>query len=287
MLESYSKNLSIKIVEQKEGKIEEAVNLIYSNAKGEILITLDDDNIPSETWVEDHLKSHELYPRFGALRGKITKTREIKHPLGHKLRNLLKQLVYRPYSKDLAGYVGYLTQYGIPTDIGRPPHSKVIKTITLSSENTSIKREVYHDLKLPGYTFRGFHHEDILALHAIKKGFFTGEITDGAVNMRVEREEYGAPSLTLSKPKDLKGKLELTIEHFLFPYAANLMGYKPRGLTTLRLMVSLSRVGLYRRAALAGIDLAIEGIENRLSPSEIRERLRDAVKGLEQLSLSS
>ncbi|MEM3324229.1 MAG: hypothetical protein QW494_07375 [Metallosphaera sp.] len=126
-----------------------------------------------------------------------------------------------------------------------------------------------------------------MALHAIKKGFFTGEITDGAMNVRVEREEYGAPSLTLSKPKDLKGKLELTIEHFLFPYAANLMGYKPRGLTTLRLMVSLSRVGLYRRAALAGIDLAIEGIENRLSPSEIRERLRDTVKGLEQLSLSS
>ena len=142
VIEKFSKRLDIKVIEQKYGKIEEAMNLIYSNATADILLTLDDDNIPTEKWIEDHLKFHEKYPEAGAFRGKIKHKGDVSITLDAKIRSLIKRIFYRPYSHEFREYAGYLTIFGVPTDRRVKRMGEIVKTITLAGENMSIKREV-------------------------------------------------------------------------------------------------------------------------------------------------
>jgi glycosyltransferase involved in cell wall biosynthesis len=274
-VEKFKDRLNIRVVYQNEGYIEEAMNLIYSNATSDLLLTLDDDEIPSENWVEDHVKFHEKYSEAGVARGRVKPKIDVS--LRPTLRHYLKAVIYRPYSMEFEGYRGYLTVFGVPTDI---PYERIegefVKTITMAAENMSAKREVYRDFRLPGYTFRGFHHENLLALHAIKKGFFTAEINGGRAE-EIERTVYGSRAESLSTPTTLKGRLGVVMEHFLFPYAANLFGYRPKMLGLLKFLISLDYRGAKREAAIRALNIAIEGIEKGLKPSEVRQKLKESL----------
>lgn len=282
VIDEFKRQLDIRIIYQKEGYIEEAMNLIYSNASADLLLTIDDDNIPDNNWVLDHKKYHEKYERLGVARGIVI--RKNANVEGRNLfKGLIKRIIYRPYSDIFDEYSGYLTIYGIPNDrsdrslveIG----SEYRKTITLTGANMSVKREVYKDFRLPCYTLRGFHYENILALHAIKKGYFTAEI-NGGFQKEIERRDYGVMKDGLSTPTTLKGKLNLIAEHFLFPYASNLLGFKPRYLRFIRTLLLFSYKGLAREAVRLGLDLAIMGIEERLEPTRIRELLKTRLENL-------
>ncbi|AGE71784.1 glycosyltransferase family A protein [Sulfolobus acidocaldarius] len=272
VVEEFKKYLDIMVIYQNEGYIEEAMNLIYSNANADLLLTIDDDNIPDPNWVLDHKKFHEKYEMLGVARGKVIRKNQ---NLNNKklLKDFAKKIIYRQFSELFDGYSGYLTIYGIPND--RPVRSAgdLIKTITVTAENMSVKREVYKDFRLPCHTLRGFHHENILTLHAIMKGYFTAEI-NGGVEKEIERMNYGVKKDSLSTPTTLKGRINLIAEHYLFPYASNLMGFKPRDLRFIRKLLLLSYRGLEKEAVKLGLDLAIKGIEEGLEPRNIRERLK-------------
>ncbi|QKR00888.1 glycosyltransferase family 2 protein [Metallosphaera tengchongensis] len=278
VVEWFSKSLDIKVIYQKEGYIEEAMNLIYSNANADLLLTIDDDNIPDSNWVLDHKNFHERYEDLGVARGKVVwKTGSSKFKLS--LRELAKKVIYRQYSSAFDGYGGYLTIYGIPTDRRPKFTNDYMKTITIAAENMSVKREVYKGFVLPGYTLRGFHNEEILTLHAIKKDYFTAEII-GGLNKEIERMDFGVKKDSLSTPTTLKGRLNLIAEHYLFPYAANLVGFPPKYLRFVQTLLTISRTGLEREATKLGLSLAIQGIEHRLEPAKVREMLK---KGLDEL----
>ncbi|WP_256202058.1 glycosyltransferase [Sulfuracidifex metallicus] len=57
VLKPFSRELNMSIIEQTEGGIDDAMNLIFQNATGDILLTTDDDEIPDENWVNDHVIS--------------------------------------------------------------------------------------------------------------------------------------------------------------------------------------------------------------------------------------
>lgn len=169
VIDSYEKILDIRIIKQSDGLIDEAMNLIFSNSSSDILLTTDDE-IPSFNWIEDHLKFHERFENVGVVRGKVIKKSQAVKRRSYK--QLIKRIIYRPYSDIFKDYYGYLTVFGIPTDREAViPKGGFIKTIALAYENLSVKYNVYKDFRVPCYSLRGFHSEDMLALHAIKKGF--------------------------------------------------------------------------------------------------------------------
>ncbi len=276
VIDQFSKTLDIKVIYQKDGYVEEAMNLIYSSANADLLLTIDDDEVPSEDWVKEHVDFHEKFDKLGVARGKV----KFKIPLkGTSLRDLVKRMIYKQYSPTFDGYSGYLTVYGIPTDRKGDFVNGIKKTLTIASENMSVKREVYNGFRLPGYTLRGFHHEIILSLNAVKKGFFTGEI-DGGLAKEIERSDYGVSKESLSTPTSLKGRLNLIAEHFLFPYASNLVGFRPRRLQFIRQLLLLSYGGVEKKAVKLGLDLAIRGVKENLQPGMVRDLLR---KGLDEI----
>jgi len=55
IVDKFRDKLDIEIIIQNEGYFEEALNLIYRNADGDLLITTDDDAIPELDWVRKHI----------------------------------------------------------------------------------------------------------------------------------------------------------------------------------------------------------------------------------------
>ncbi|BBG22897.1 glycosyltransferase family A protein [Sulfuracidifex tepidarius] len=280
----FSEKLDIRVVEQDKGKIDEAMNIIFEKSDADLLLTTDDDEVPQVDWIKDHLNFHEKYPDAGALRGRVKRKASdaSMRVRSSTLKQVAKKVIYTEYSKEFHEYNGYLTIFGLPTDRNNnmsPPRGGLMKTITLSYENSSFKRSVYKDFRVPSYSLRGFHSEDLISLHAIKKGFFTAEI-DGGWTTELDREEFGTPGESLSTPSTMKGRIALVTEHFLFPYGAFLEGFKPRRLWLLKSLLSLGRDQVKREASMLGVSLADESISKKYSPSKVREELS---LGLEKL----
>jgi len=140
-IENFEKYLSIKFIEQKEGLFEEALNIILSNAKGKILITIDDDALPSKDWIRDHVIFHGNHKNVGIASGKVTGKRWINYP--NYLYEKFKSTKYmEEYSEVFKDYVGYLTKTGLSVD--RKEHKGNEKTLAIVGVNMSLKREVYN-----------------------------------------------------------------------------------------------------------------------------------------------
>jgi len=280
VLKPFSRELNMSIIEQTEGGIDDAMNLIFQNATGDILLTTDDDEIPDENWVNDHVLFHERYPNGGAFRGRVKRK---SSDVGRRVKfKGLRRLIYSDYSRDFKEYIGYLTVFGLPydrSDNASPRKGEVMKTITLAYENSSFKRKVYNDFRAPGYSLRGFHGEDLISLHAIKKGFFTGEI-DGGWAEEIERTQFGVTNESLSTPASIRGRLGLIAEHFLFPYGAYLEGFTPRRLWLLKPLLSTIRDPLRREASILGLTLAQDAISKRLEPKTVRKMLKSSLDSL-------
>jgi glycosyltransferase involved in cell wall biosynthesis len=281
-VKSFQDRLNIRVIEQEKGKIDEAMNIIFQSSSADVLLTTDDDEIPDVNWVKDHLKFHEKYPEGGAFRGRVKKKTS---DLGVRVKDnmvkrFIKNMIYSQYSDQFRDYNGYLTIFGIPNDRRKNaylPRGGVMKTIALAYENSSFKKQVYRDFRVPGYSLRGFHSEDLICLHAIRKGFFTAEI-DGGWAVEIERKEFGSPAESLSTPTSQRGRIGVIVEHFLFPYGAYLEGFKPRRLWLLKSVLALNPDRVRKEASLLGVSLAEESISNQYPPSKVRENLLTALE---------
>ncbi len=280
----FSEKLNVRVVEQDNGKIDEAMNIIFEKSDADLLLTTDDDEVPEADWIRDHLSFHEKYPKAGALRGRVKrKDSDLSIKIrSSMLKQAVKRVIYSEYSKEFREYNGYLTIFGLPSDRknnASPPRGGLMKTITLAYENSSFKRQVYKDFRVPGYSLRGFHSEDLISLHAIRKGFFTAEI-DGGWATELDREKFGTPGESLSTPSSRKGKIGLITEHFLFSYGAFLEGFKPKRLWMLKSLLSLIRDPVKREASLLGVSLAEESISSNYQPSRVRDELSSRLEML-------
>ncbi|NON63037.1 glycosyltransferase family A protein, partial [Acidianus sp. RZ1] len=108
VIEKFRDKLDLEIIEQKDGYIEEALNLIFSNFEGDILMTTDDDAVLPNNWIESHIKVHEKYPWAGVIGS-----------LGHGYNKsrffmrLYNSLLESPLDKGMREYVNYFSKSGI------------------------------------------------------------------------------------------------------------------------------------------------------------------------------
>jgi len=63
IVDLFHKNLPIRYFYQKHAGLASAKNHGIFTAQGKILLFLDDDDIPSPTLLEEHLKTHQKYPQ--------------------------------------------------------------------------------------------------------------------------------------------------------------------------------------------------------------------------------
>jgi glycosyltransferase involved in cell wall biosynthesis len=219
IIEKYEKKLDIKIIIQKEGLFDEALNIIYSRSNGDILILLDDDTIPNNTFVEEHLRLHENYPDIGVIGGYVDPMRNTG--FRKRFHNLLFEYI-TGYRKPLVNsldkiYNSYPNRLGF-LYFNEPPYrvGEIRYTFWIEGVNMSVKRRIYRDFRLPCSTIYGSGNELLLGIHSFKKGYHVVRSSCCYVK-HLERE-------SLSRTKNLYKFYEWFLDGLSLPFNIAGMG---------------------------------------------------------------
>jgi glycosyltransferase involved in cell wall biosynthesis len=69
VIRSFSTQLPIKLVVQERGNFTDAVQMAIDNAKGDVILFLDDDAVAEEKWVEKYENLFNSLPNVGGISG--------------------------------------------------------------------------------------------------------------------------------------------------------------------------------------------------------------------------
>lgn len=257
---------NVEIIRQNEGYFEEAVNLALKNiGDADIVLFTDDDAIPLQSWIEDHVEFHEKNPNAAIISGKV---------IGKKWKNYPNSLFARykdtdfmkPYNSVFSDYTAFLTKTGLSVDGEKFGKNDVEKSLAIAGVNMSIKAKVFLGFQIPEFTLRGSYNETVLALHAIKNGYYSMTFNKAEVNHLGEE--------SLSRTNNEKVERYLCLEKHAFPYGANFIF--PINIDLLQNFVNIVEDEIPKR----GLSLALKGIMQRLPPHGFRTLLEEELNKL-------
>jgi glycosyltransferase involved in cell wall biosynthesis len=256
VLDRFSKNLDVKVVNQREGLFEEALGILF-HERGDIYLTTDDDATVSSSWVQDHLRTMEN-ERIGVATGEIEGHKWINYPnlIFDKFRD--KEYM-EPYSDVFIEYQAFLTKTGLSVDRAEGGPGK---SLAIAGVNMSVKKEVIQGYSPLAFTLRGTYNESLIALNGIKKGLHSVVFKGGKVS-HIDRE-------SLSRTRRTTVAKYLALERFVLPYGVNRVGFR---INTDLLRRFIEEIDW--DVAKEGLSIALRGIEEGMEPKEIRELLAD------------
>ncbi len=73
VMRSFSSQLPIKLVVQERGNFTDVVQMAIDNAKGNVILSLNDDAVAEESWVEKYESLFNSLPNVGRIGGKSHK----------------------------------------------------------------------------------------------------------------------------------------------------------------------------------------------------------------------
>lgn len=266
-IKGFDCSLKITVVEQREGLIEEGINLALDSLEDyDVALFVDEDSLPLANWVEEHVKTHVKYPNVGIVGGENTYRIEARR----RASRLLRGLIYRPIHPRLRGYLSYFALNGMYIFNPRPQDIAVAKTIDIGGFNMSIKPQAIGSFRLPGATLRGLYWEKYLAMAAILNGYESIQYANALVTHAEETQD----SLTRLN------RQATALEVFLAPYVLENYLHLRVNRTLLKLTLMQLRLRYRDRVHELGSELALWALENRPSPGEVRARLTRLVSML-------
>ena len=297
VIDEFRDELDIEVVVQNEGYFEEAMNVIFDVSRDyDVVLTLDDDSIPNNRWIEQHLYMHRSLERLGLLGGLIEPPLPICGDVKKRLsvRLLAKELLgyYKPLYGIFDQFISYINDMGLNVCFNKNiiKLTKMnLKTLNqylsytllalsaaygLGGCNMSFKSKYVQGFRLPGVTFRGIGYERALVIHIIKQGGVTALFNGGRV-IHLERS-------SLSRPKDVLGRFHRYLEEFIQPYLINM--YEKINLQRLKAYYQfIKKYSYLKRTPLTiaeriGLSLAIQAIEEGWKPIRMRETIGRIMK---------
>jgi glycosyltransferase involved in cell wall biosynthesis len=236
IVNKWSSNLRIRLIEQKQGYILDALNLGLHGAMGQIILFLDDDVIPFPNLVQNHVETYSL-PNIGGVAGNVLKTsledkgisQFDKKPSDlvpsvsiEKLATKIGMKVWNKPLKGLEHYLFYISKAGIASMNGKVANvsnRQITKSLLGRGANMSVLTSSISDFRFPNSWILGFTFEQFLGWHLWKEGqtiVFNPEL-------QVYHLEHGQ---TLSRnPKERKRETLLYTEQKLLFY--RLYGIEP------------------------------------------------------------
>lgn len=255
---------NIIVIKQKEGYFEEAINIALRNLDdADIALFTDDDAIPSRTWIEEHIEFHEKNPNTAIISGKVIGKKWKNYP--NSLFKRFKNTEYmKPYNQEFSEYTAFLTKVGLSVDGDNFGKNEIEKSLAIAGVNMSIKVKPFLNVQIPEFTLRGSYNETMLALHAIKKGYYSMTFSGAEV--------YHLGEESLSRTTNEKIDKYLCLEKHTLPYAVNFIF--PISVTLLEDFISKLEDEIPKR----GLFLALKGIKEALHPHNFRELLREELE---------
>jgi hypothetical protein len=176
VIRSFSTQLPIKLVVQERGNFTDAVQMAIDNAKGDVILFLDDDAVAEKRWVEKYENLFNSLPNVGGISGvtykayiesgKVVKTHELFYD-----EKPPRNAFYRKPLPEHLDYYGWIARSGF---LGaKAPPSDLFLSALLDGVNMGLLRDAVKDCPL-AYLFKrsrkGLWNEKILAYCAKKKG---------------------------------------------------------------------------------------------------------------------
>lgn len=181
-----SSGLPPVILEQRDGYVTRAYNMGKDAAGGDVVIFTDDDAIPPDRWVENHLMLHRHYGEAGCIssrdvlwalgKGEVDTPavpRHVRVPRWFTLHRWVRQLLFAPPHPLLKKY-----RYGLyltkDLEMAWGPHLpyRVCYSTPYKGVNMSFKREALQPVFFPEHPLvrRGFGFEQHVSLQLILRG---------------------------------------------------------------------------------------------------------------------
>jgi len=286
IIDNYKDRLEIEITKQKDGYVEEAMNLIFNISRDyDIVLTLDDDTIPCNTWIDEHIYLHKCFNRVGLITGLLEPFVNVhrKNQIIEKIYNIWGY--YKPLYSEFKYYLTYINDMGLSVDfnplIVRPydRHIDNLREIleqsifTLSAgaigANMSFKGKTVENFTLPGATLRGIGYEQVFVTHLIRQGFQSA-IANCCRVKHLERK-------SLSRMEDIYGDFAIGLETYVQPYSINI--YEKINTKKLKLFNQILRLyakwrhTIYSEAVFKGLTIAIKAIEEEWKPNTVRDAI--------------
>lgn len=292
IVDSYRGMLDIEICLQDTGYFEEAMNSVFRVSKDyQLLLTLDDDAVPSSEWLAQHLALHQTFDKFGALGGRLVPTSR-PFPIRHSiLTRIVRQVIgyHRPLCNEFADYFVFINDMGLmnypnptlsthfPSDIENwdeiLSHFTFLPSIGFVGANSSFKTKYLNGFSLPEATIGGIGNEDVLATYIVKQGARTA-IVNACTATHHDRE-------SLARAKTDATLFRISLELAVLPYQVNY--HQTINLRRLRAYRSILRSyatvkqALVFTASLKGLTISTRAISENWEPSKVRDAIKNCM----------
>jgi len=175
-IRSFSTQLPIKLVVQGRGNFTDAVQMAIDNAKGDVILFLDDDAVAEEKWVEKYENLFNSLPNVGGISG-VTYKAYIENSMVVKTYEPFydekppRNAFYRKPLPEYLNYYGWVARSGFMG--AKAPPGDMFLSALLDGVNMGLLRDAVKDCPLANLFKRsrkGLWNEKILAYCAKKKG---------------------------------------------------------------------------------------------------------------------
>lgn len=187
-VEKYARKFDVKLLWQTQGYMLDAVNLGLSNAKGQIVLFLDDDVIPFPNLIQAHVESYRL-PNIGGVAGDVLRASigdkdlvEFKSKPSDLLPSESRvssatRIALKLWNKPLVGQESclfYISKAGVASmdprfvDTGS---EGVLRSLLARGANMSVLSEAVVGFRFPTSWILGFTFEQYLSWYIWKKGY--------------------------------------------------------------------------------------------------------------------
>ncbi len=188
VVNGYVNKLKINSIPQTGRYMIDALNTGLSNAKGEIILFLDDDVIPFPNLVQTHVESYRL-PNIGGVAGDVLRASFGDKEIGefkNKPSDLLPtqsrvssaaRIGMKVWNQPLQGqesYLFYISKAGVAcmnSNAANAATQKITKSLLARGANMSVLSAAISDFRFPTSWILGFTFEQYLGWYIWKKGY--------------------------------------------------------------------------------------------------------------------
>lgn len=189
VIQEFKNRLDLQVIIQKEGFLIDSINLGLKYTKGDVIIFLDDDAIPDESFIEEHLRCYKSKLKIGGVAGNVIPTilgkgDEVNFKTGNSqiisVRTpFLKSISRRLWRCPLPGmenYYVYISKAGnveYNADITKNLGDGVFKSLLGRGANMSVLRKAIEGLTLPRSWLLGLSYEQYIGWFIWRRGYIT------------------------------------------------------------------------------------------------------------------
>jgi len=184
IVDRFSKLLDIRCLVQKQGGLIEAYNEGIHEAKGKIIMFLDDDAVPDPHCVEEHISTYERYSVSG-VSGEVVPTQFVNGKLKpieggseiisiYKEPAILRRIGEKLWSSPLKGqegYLAYISKAGYSRKNIYLPRGEIVESLLCMAANMSVLASTVKGYRMPtSFLKRGIDFEQVLGWKMWKNG---------------------------------------------------------------------------------------------------------------------